>query len=295
MAPRRHGLRQLRTLRGHVEAYLGPALRDVKLQRLTPADVNAALRGWETAGVSPALCARLLKTLGGALKVAVRERRVPYNAALDVERPRVPEPERRALSDEEAERLVAAASAHSTMAGALVMVALDTGLRVAELGGLQWGDLDGDVLHVRRQLREEPGERAGEGALIDAPPKARAGVRVVPLTPRALAALAALRASGPAPLPAVPVFTLSGGGRLRQSNLHRRVWQPIREAAGLGDFPFHGLRRTYATRLERARVGREALKALLGHAGPKDVPALYLDTTTLDDLQGAVARLGPTR
>jgi hypothetical protein len=34
------------------------------------------------------------------------------------------------------------------------------------------------------------------------------------------------------------------------------------------------------------------LKALLGHARPRDVTALYLDTTTLDDLRGAVARLG---
>src|SRR4029453_12497908 len=45
-------------------------------------------------------------------------------------------------------RLVAAAWAHSTMAGALVVLALDTGLRVAELGGVRGRDLDGALLKV---------------------------------------------------------------------------------------------------------------------------------------------------
>ena len=110
------------------------------------------------------------------------------------------------------------------------------------------------MLRVERQLRENPGAAAGERLDADAPLKTKAAYREVALTPPALAALAALRASRVAtPLPSAPVFTMPRGGPLRQSNLGKRGWDRVRCAAEV-DAGFHALRRTFATRANRAGV-----------------------------------------
>lgn len=285
------GLRPLTVAihRGHVETYIKPRIGGVRLQQITPATVNRLLADLAAEKVTANLRRSVRKTLHRALRVAVEELRMMVNPVTAAVLPKVETKKRRALTDEERARLIAAAQASGPRLAALVTLALDSGLRYGELAALQWGDVEEGAVQVRRSLREEKlvrddaKKRVG-GGLIEGPPKTKAALRAVPLTAAAQAALRELRASLPVtPMPMMPVFTAPDGGRLRKSNFGRREWTPLRKAAGVPlDYPFHGLRHTFVTRLARQGVSVKTAQALAGHSSPDMTLRVYTHVVSAD-------------
>jgi integrase len=96
-----------------------------------------------------------------ALEVAVQDELLASNPLKSLKRRT---PKRRTAAEGQGARRVKVYSAEELGAlkragskqwiGRLVVLMSDTGLRPAEARGLMWGDIDGDVLHVRRQLYE---------------------------------------------------------------------------------------------------------------------------------------------
>jgi integrase/recombinase XerC len=123
------------------------------------------------------------------------------------------------------------------------------GLRVSELTGLDWTDLDADAGSVRV---------VGKGRKE----------RVVPVGRPALAALAAYRrAAAAAGLPAGPgaVFRNARGGRLTSRSVARLMTRYVM-ASGTTKATPHALRHTFATHLLGAGADLRAIQELLGHA-----------------------------
>ena len=121
--------------------------------------------------------------LRNALGEAERLELVTRNVARLVRPPSPPARKVRALEFEEARRLLAAAEGERLEP--LVVLALTTGLRRAELLGLRWEDVDlgRGVVRVERTLLRI------EGRLVFARPKSETSDRTVPVPPTAVAAL----------------------------------------------------------------------------------------------------------
>lgn len=209
-----------------------------------------------------------------ALKTAVRMNLVLYNAAERVEPPRVRRSERVVLDREHVLRLLAVAEG-SRYESVIVLAALH-GLRVGEVLGLRWGDVDlrEGVLHVRRQLVEE--RRTGKRELAEV--KTAAGKREIPLSGRAGASLQRHRArlGAVVPHPERLLFTDALGAPLRRSNFHRRVWAPLRNAAALPKgCRFHDLRHACASALLAAGVDVATVSGTVGHSSPAVTMRIY--------------------
>ncbi len=152
------------------------------------------------------------------------------------------------LTFEETDRFLAAADLNWRP---FLVVALKTGLRVGELLGLKWQDIDLVAGHliVRRTLwRDQEG-----------PPKGGSN-RKVPLSDVAVATLKAYRhLKGPY------VFCDPSGARLTHSMLKDVVPNACRRA-GLGKrITTHGLRHTFASHLVMRGASLKAVQELLGH------------------------------
>jgi integrase len=187
-----------------------------------------------------------------------------------VSRPRAPRPEIRALDADQTRALLAAARGDALEA--LYALAVATGLRLGELLGLRWGDVDLEAaaVHVRRAAVEGRG-----GCVTFAEPKTSRSRRMVDLSAFAIAALGRHRARlGATPHPGRLVFTSSEGLPIRRTNLHRRSFKPLLVRAGLPDVPFHALRHTAATLALAAGVHPKIVQERLGHSSI----ALTLDT-----------------
>ncbi len=152
VAPR---LRPL-TLAGYtvnVRKHLVPALGKIRLDRLTPQQVQEMMNERLAAGFSAKTVRYTHQVLRTALSVARRWELVDRNVATLVDPPRAKRPTIRPLEPHEARLFLD--SLHGNRLEALYSVALALGLRQGEALGLQWRDIDLDagVLKIRHQLQ----------------------------------------------------------------------------------------------------------------------------------------------
>jgi len=142
-----------------------------------------------------------------------------------------------------------------------------TGLRVGELRGLRWRDID-FTGHALRIARNNPSSQpAGHG---DQAPKSGRG-RSVPLTPGAIAALDRISRLGFSTGPEALVFATEGDGPVDGGKLRDAFYRGL-DAAGLGylrtkDNPirWHDLRHTFGTMAVRVFPLTD-VQAYMGHS-----------------------------
>ncbi len=162
----------------------------------------------------------------------------------------------------------------------LLATAAYTGVRLSELLGLSWRDVDfaAGVIHVRHQLSRA---RIGSPARRVAP-KTAAAVREIPLAPQLAVLLHRHKQDAQFAAEADYVFTTSLGTPLGHRNVEVRALARAGERAGINlegerRLRFHDLRHTFAShlivdlRLDVAQVSR-----ILGHAST----SITLDTYT---------------
>lgn len=256
------------------ERVLAPAreiLGGVALRSLSPMNVQALLRQLQEKGTSPRGRQMTYTVLRTALRDAVRMMLLAANPMDAVSRPRAPRPEIQALDADQTRALLAAARGDSLEA--LYAMAVATGIRLGELLGLRWGDIDLEAAAVQVRRAAVEGRRGGDVTFAE--PKTSRSRRQVDLSAFTIAALRRHRDRlGATPHPSLLVFTSAEGLPIRRSNLHRRSWKPLLLRAGLPDFRFHALRHTAATLALEAGVHPKIVQERLGHSSI----ALTLDT-----------------
>ena len=183
------------------------------------------------------------------------------------EAPAAPRREFRTLSPGEAARFLKAAL--SDRLYGLHVLALHTGMRLGELLGLRWADVDlnGAVLSVRQQVYR----LAGEWHYSE--PKTAAGRRTISLSASAVEALRVCRLrQNEERLQASAwedndlVFCNRLGRPLEKATLLRRSFWPALERAGLPRIRFHDLRHTAASLLLAEGVHPKIVQERLGHS-----------------------------
>ena len=189
----------------------------------------------------------IYSALSQALEQAVRWRHLTTNPAKANENPA---PKRREVVPFTHAELDALAIELGHWAPVAV-VAAETGLRPAELAGLEWRDVTDTVLVVERTYAS--GELKPYG-------KTKRALRRVPLTTRARAALAQV----PRRLDTPAVFASPRSARLDFHNFRIREWLPALDAAGIPRRRVYDLRHTFATNALAAGVSLFELSRFMG-------------------------------
>jgi integrase len=216
------------------------------------------LSGWTVRGV--------LTPLGRILNYGIRRGHLPTNPIKLLERserPQVVPTQKRILNREEIQAFLQAATPKYRP---LLATACFTGLRLGELLGLIWADIDTDrgFIHVQRQL-----DRTG----VHKPPKTPKAIREVVLMPSLAQLLEKHRSTSPHAADSDPVFASSVGTPLAYRNVERRGVDLAAEAAGLNGYgkpklQLHSLRHTFASILIAEGLDVVSVSRQLGHATP---------------------------
>ena len=151
----------------------------------------------------------------------------------------------------------------------MVFVALKTGLRLGELRGLMWKDINWETrtLSVRRSIFRNH----------IVPPKSNKD-RHLPLTDELFSLLYDVKKQKGY------VFTYPDSGKFLEENRPRRALIKIYEQAGLKTAGWHALRHTFASHLTMAGAPLKAVQELLGHANIQTTMRyVHLSPSTLKD------------
>lgn len=233
-----------------------------------------AFLGWlRRRGLSRRTVARKLSAVRSFFRFLHLEDRLERNPARGVRAPRL---ERRIpghLSQSGAQALFTLAesrAAENTLEGTRLLVLLEllygSGLRLAELHGLDVGDLNPGAaqVKVRGKGRKE---------------------RIVPLTRSALTALSRYEPrredalAGTRGRDRQALLVTDRGSRLSRRGIQRQVRDLLAAAGEGGDLSVHSLRHTFATHLLERGADLMAVKELLGHAS-LSTTQIYAHTTT---------------
>lgn len=280
------------TVRGyriHVDLWIVPLIGDVPLADLTARHVRLVRDRVLAKGRSSRTAAGVLLTLRMALRQAVDDGLISRNVADAVRPPRSTRAAIHVTSADEARAILAAFEGHRL--GPLVTVAIGTGLRLGELLGLRWADIDHGRLRITGSVRPVPREE-GRGIVLvrSSEAKTRRSLRTLELAPFVIAALEEQRRSHAADGILSPyVFTTTG----RREHAGEAVFQDPKnvtlsfqarlEAVGLPRMRFHDLRHAYATLMLSAGVPLRVISESLGHTSIATTAGVYAHV--LPDLQ----------
>jgi integrase len=231
---------------------------------LQTADVNAYLQQ-TCAGLSVKSRRNIVTLLTTLLADAVAEHYTAINPMTSraLQRPKA------MREDEEAEEIEVLTQAELNLlldalapeAQPLFLTALHTGMRLGELLGLQWGDLDWRAKQVRVRRSVYRG--------LFYTPKSRRSKRAIDVGDQLLAVLSRVRRERygeEAPPADALVFPNEQGKPLDPDNVRNRWWLPALAKAGLRHVRIHSLRHTFASVLIERGENLKYVSAQLGHA-----------------------------
>lgn len=289
----------LRDYRTIVNRHLLPAFGADLLATVAPQTIDRYLSEQQRAGLAPATVHKQYRILHAALEKAVRWGLLVRNPADMAKPPRTVTPEIQPWDEEEI-RVFLGEAKRSSRHYPLYLTALLTGLRLGELLGLRWVDVD---LPLSRLTVRQTFYRLGKRQLFKSP-KSRASQRTVTL-PRAVVEVLRSVADQQAEAKRVLgadyqehdlVFCQADGKPLHAHNLTQKDFRRILRLEGLRKdlrgrgvaekalpkplrrIRFHDLRHCHASYLARAGVPVKVAQERLGHSTPALTLRIYTHT-----------------
>jgi len=268
--------------------FIGPSLGSCPLNTLTPEQIQQVVAAWSTwpqagqgrrrAGrlVGPRTVANALRVLRIGLNWAVQQGWIPTNPARAVTGPATPmTADRWWTASQAAQFLAATQDDWYWIAWALALL---TGMRLGEILGLRWADVDraAGVLWIRQVRQRGTPVRFG-------PPKTHRSRRPIALDEAIRAALdrqAARQTECRAVLgtdwPQTDLVVTTQVGTPSTHRLVHRAFRTATQRVGLPPIRFHDLRHTHGSLLRQAGADWRVIADRLGHSQVSFTAQVYL-------------------
>lgn len=255
----------------HITEHIG----SVKLEELTANDARDWIACLNAQGYAPTTVKKALMILKAALDQAERDGLIERNPLRGAKlAPKITRREPNALDSSERARLVSYLNDNEGSVSLAIRMALFTGMRIGEVCGLRWSDVDfaQSLLHIRNALGKD------KNTYYDKEPKNGGSRRDIPLPQSLIAALRLHHAAMQEQCLAAGVrldgsFYVVGhiDGTFMTPNYLTKKWRALARGLELvgtqGERPvFHDLRHTFATAAIANGMDVKTVSGILGHA-----------------------------
>lgn len=251
----------------HIGKYTLSELNTDILQRFfNEQSDNGSLKG---GGLSPKTLSNINRMLHKSMQKAVELELIKKNYAEFVELPKQEQPEMRVLSVYEQKLLMNELRRSEEKLAFGVYLSLVLGIRLGEVLGLQWSDIDvkNNIVHIRRTVNRLPVlDGSAKTKLVVGTPKSKRSVRDIPINDELCKEIMSYnKKTNHSAYNNNYLLRSSLGGPAEPKTL-QETFKRILKDAGVTDANFHSLRHTFATRAVEKGVDVKTLSVLLGHA-----------------------------
>ena len=291
----------------YINKHIVPAIGNIKLSSLRPEMIqklynekseNGRLDG--KGGLNPKYIKNIHNMLHEALEQAVTNGIISLNATKATVLPKQTKKEMRVLSADEQKGLLSVISTERH--GLIITLALATGMRLGELLGLQWKDIDFNkrslsISRTVNRLKNFDDTIESKTSLVTSDPKTKSSIRLIPINDNILHELTLLNKAQKSERLSIGanyenqdfIFATQVGKPLDPRYV-QDVFKRLIKKADINDANFHCLRRTFATRALEANVPAKIVSEILGHSSVGITLDLY-SHVSLDTKRDAIEKI----
>lgn len=158
-----------------------------------------------------------------------------------------------------------------------LLLCLYTGLRVGEVCGLKWEDIDfsNKSLTIKRtivRVKNKDENKQSKTKLIESTPKSDTSNRIIPIPEFIICLLSEFKSNN-------NYFILSNSNKLYDSRLLESFYSRLLKSCNINPNKFHTLRHTFATRSIESKMDIKTLSEILGHSQVETTLKLYVHPT----------------
>lgn len=159
-----------------------------------------------------------------------------------------------------------------------ILLCLYTGLRIGEVCGLKWEDIDltKRILYVKRtiiRIKNNNPNLENKTKLIESTPKSDMSIREIPIPDFLVELLKQFKLQD-------NFYVLSKSEKLYDPRQLESSYTKIIKKCGIRYSKFHTLRHTFATRCIESNIDIKTLSEILGHASVDITLKIYVHTST---------------
>lgn len=260
-----------RYIRPRLGAVLVRTLSAKKMEKYL-ADIRHSGRKDGRGGLSPKTVSDVLFVVKSALKLAIRKFGfTDSDGIMEVKAPAVVRRKIETFGEFETKRISDALLKNWNLKNAGIFLCLNTGIRLGELCGLRWGDVNSNenTMKIARTVQRV---YLGKGTkMIVQTPKSISSERVIPLHPELIRMLQELRGQEQD-----NDYILSRKSKPLDPRTVQYRFRSFLKRENIGRRNFHVLRHSFATRCIEKGMDVKSLSEILGHSDVRITMQLYV-------------------
>ena len=251
----------LANYRNKFEKHILPEFGDIPCADLTAGRINAFINKKLADGLSASYVRDIFTVFKTMLKYAQEE----YGFRLSLKNVVLPKAERKQvekISDTEQKKLVSYLKANMSLTAFGILLSLFMGLRIGELCGLKWEDVDfrNKILHIRRTVQRISSANGNRKTkIVISAPKSATSFREIAIPDMLMKYFEMFRGE-------TDHFILSRTDKPIEPRTMQYRYKKILRSAEVENHNYHKLRHTFATNSAEKGFNVKSLSTVLGHS-----------------------------
>lgn len=256
-----------------IENHINPYFADK--EQITENDVQKFVLTELRKGLSQKSIKDIIIVLKMILKFAVKQKLLAYNE-IEIKFPTVGEKtDLEVLNKNDHKKIINYLQENFTFKNLGIYICLSTGMRIGEICGLLWSDIDVEsgIIKVRRTVQRIyviDGETRHTEILIDTP-KTKNSIRDIPMTTELYKIIKPLKK-----VVNNDFYVITNEAKPTEPRTYRNYYERLIKRLGIPKLKFHGLRHSFATRCIESKCDYKTVSVILGHSNISTTLNLYV-------------------